>query len=415
MKNVAAVAILLLSVSVSFGADRTLVVGAGDLDRRDTIITFPITAETLFGERETCCTSVVLRDGDRELPADWMPLPCLDPAVTDRTGLLLFRLARPLIAGTTRTYSLLLTQKDTSDAPFTEDRVTGDRVTIGHRGKPVLCYNDGIQRYEPDPDSFLSRSGYVHPLWSPKGHIVTGDRCPDHPHQRGFFFAWTQCTFQGQEVNFWEMRTGRSKTVAPPEVTLGRAAAFLVAKNELIANGVPALNETFRYAVYAGQQDGWTIDFWVDHQAITDPLWVEKYLYGGCAFRGPESWLKIPLDVSTSEGLSGREANGTRAAWCLMAGPVGETREERAGVTYFDDPANPRYPTFLRIHPEKPYFCFAYHQREGLCIDRAHPVRLHYRILVHDDEPDRARLEALAADLRLPPLVSLVTDPPSER
>lgn len=415
MKFVSLLAIVLLPVSFASAAERTLAVYAGDCDRHDTIITFPISAETLFGKRETCCTSVVLRDGERELPTDWMPLPSLDPAVSEHTGLLLFRLDRPLIAGATRTFTLSLKQNDPADAPFTEDRVPGDHVTISHRGKPVLCYNDGIQRYAPDPESFLSRSGYVHPLWSPKGHIVTGDRCPDHPHQRGFFFAWTRCTFQGREVNFWEMRTGRSRTVSPPEVTLGQAAAVLVARNELIANGVPAITETFRYAVYAGQQDGWTIDFWVDHQAIADPLWVETYLYGGCAFRGPEAWLKIPLDVSSSEGLPGREANATRAAWCRMAGPVGAQGEARAGVTYFDDPANPRYPTFLRIHPEKPYFCFAYHQREGLCIDRTHPLRLHYRILVHDEGPEPDRLKAMAVDLRNPPPVSLISTIPTER
>lgn len=409
----------LFSIAQSLcAASPSIRVEAGALDRTETIVSTAVDFSKVFPGRKASETQILLADGEREISGQWF-------ASTDSTasvgsaepGELLFVLQKPLPAGETRTYTLRAAPLVDATVPYAVERVPGEHVTLSYTGvapgvapraQEILRYNDGIQIYEPDPDSHLSRSGYVHPLWSPSGHVVTGDRCPDHPHQRGCFFAWTKCTFRGEEVNFWEMKTGQSKTVSPPEVSRGPVAAELVAHNELLARSVPAIRETLSYRVIGGLASGWVIDFSVEHLAIGDPLWVELYHYGGMGFRATADWLDKELAIASSEGLPGREANYTSARWCAMTGPVDADGKAYAGVAYFDDPRNPRYPTRLRIHPSKPYFCFTHQQREGVCIDTNHPLRLRYRILVQDGRPDLKRLEAMANDLATPPKVTVI-------
>ena len=392
----------------------TFVLRADDAGIPRGIVTVLADERALFGDRDPATYRITVRSGQTAKPGQWFP-----PPSRDEDGELVFVLESPPRAGESRDYTVSLDDSGSSVPAYEADRAPGDSVTLyalaagsetapGRR--PVLRYNEGIQLYEPAPESHLSRSGYLHPLWSPSGHVVTGDRCPDHPHQRGCFFAWTSCTFRDESINFWALETARPRTSAPPDVTLGPVAAQLVAHHELVAGPYggevePVVRETLTYRVYCGLAEGWLIDITVLHETIGDPLWVEKYVYGGMAFRGPASWLDASqVEVSSGSGLPGRSADLARSAWCQMIGPAGEGGTQQAGVTYFDQPGNPRYPTPLRVHPEKPYFCFAYQQREGLCVDRTHPVRLRYRILVHDGRPDVEWIQRLAEDMKRDPV-----------
>ncbi|MFX0145986.1 MAG: DUF6807 family protein [Candidatus Hodarchaeota archaeon] len=76
-------------------------------------------------------------------------------------------------------------------------------------------------------------------------------------------------------------------------------------------------------------------------------------------------------------------------------------------MVMFDHPLNPRYPTPVRIHPELPYYSWALVQDEPYSIRRDAPLRLQYRVMVHDNTPDPKTNERLAADFVDPPRVEL--------
>ncbi len=80
---------------------------------------------------------------------------------------------------------------------------TNDVIRITLRGKPVLTYQKAIVAPPGDMEDLYSRSGYIHPVYSPSGKEVTGDFPVDHPHQHALFFAWTSTTFEGRKVDFW--------------------------------------------------------------------------------------------------------------------------------------------------------------------------------------------------------------------
>src|SRR5690606_27219719 len=61
-------------------------------------------------------------------------------------------------------------------------------------------------------DTAYRRSGFVHPLWSPKGQVLTRIQPPDHYHHYGIWNPWTHTLFEGDTVDFWNIR-GRQGTV----------------------------------------------------------------------------------------------------------------------------------------------------------------------------------------------------------
>jgi len=59
-----------------------------------------------------------------------------------------------------------------------------------------------------------------------------------------------------------------------------------------------------------------------------------------------------------------------------------------ATIAVLSHPSNFRAPQAARLHPTKPYFCFAPCVDDTFRIDRAHAYRARYRYLVTDAKPD---------------------------
>lgn len=53
----------------------------------------------------------------------------------------------------------------------------GGRDMLTYKGRPVCCFTRGAPR------------PYLHPVWTPAGHIVTAERPADHPHHSGIWCA----------------------------------------------------------------------------------------------------------------------------------------------------------------------------------------------------------------------------------
>ena len=55
-------------------------------------------------------------------------------------------------------------------------------------------------------DSAFKRSGFIHPLWTPNGQELTRIQAPDHYHHYGIWNPWTHVLFEGDTVDFWNLR-----------------------------------------------------------------------------------------------------------------------------------------------------------------------------------------------------------------
>jgi len=270
------------------------------------------------------------------------------------------------------------------------------RVTL--RGQPVLEY---IKTEKPVPDGVephFSRSGYIHPVYTPTGQELTGDFPADHAHQHALFFAWTKAGFNGQRVDFWnqakdlgsiEFREVVNLTREERKVSFSVKHAFKVKVDD---KWMDALHEVWTVTVHQTPADHFLFDIIsVQHCASDKPLNLAEYHYGGMAIRGNYQWLKEKEDHSihpgdvqylTSEGKDRWEGNHSRPNWVAFTGKI-DSQDVSAAV--FCSPKNFRAPQHVRIHPNKPYFCFAPMVGGSFQIAPGEPYVSSYRYLVTSD------------------------------
>jgi len=51
--------------------------------------------------------------------------------------------------------------------------------------------------------------GYIQPIFSPSGKMITDDFPPNHIHHHGVWWAWTNTEFDGRHPDFWNMGDGK--------------------------------------------------------------------------------------------------------------------------------------------------------------------------------------------------------------
>src|SRR5262249_56290388 len=110
-----------------------------------------------------------------------------------------------LKAGKTKQYRIVPSSAfDMRVTATTDERLL--RVTSG-AGK---IFDFRLQRELPEPGikEAFKRAGYIHPVYSPSGRVVTDDYPSDHYHQHGIMFAWTKTEFEGRQPDFWNMGNG---------------------------------------------------------------------------------------------------------------------------------------------------------------------------------------------------------------
>jgi len=275
----------------------------------------------------------------------------------------------------------------------------------------VLTYNHAVVP-SPDPkEPYYRRSGYVHPVRSPAGKVLTDDFAPDHPHQHGIMFPWTKCTFEGRPAEFWnqKLQLGTVEHAGFQAAGGGSVFGFFTAKLRhvaLKAAGGPkaALTETWSVRVY-NRSDGFLFDIDSVQRSATDsPLVIEKYHYGGMAIRCRREWIDKG-DFLTSEGKTRADGNHSRPRWCDVNGKLGG---KATGVTVLCHPGNFRFPQPVRLHPNKPYFCFAPMVLGRFRIEPGKPYVSKYRFYVHDGKLDPAAADALWNDYAHPAEVRIV-------
>lgn len=260
-----------------------------------------------------------------------------------------------------------------SDLTLTE---TDDTIRITQRGRPVLQY---IKKARPVPEGIeqqFSRSGYIHPVYTPTGQELTGDYPADHAHQHAMFFAWTKAGYDGRKVDFWnqakdlgriEFREVVDLKRELQEVSFSVKHVFKVKVNEKPDEAwIDVLEEVWTITVHQTPDDHFLFDVVSVQQCVADkPLNLAKYHYGGMAIRGNYQWLKEKGDHSvnsgdvqyvTSDGKDRWEGNHTRPNWVAFSGRI-DGQDVSAAVIC--SPKNFRAPQHVRIHPNKPYFCFA--------------------------------------------------------
>jgi hypothetical protein len=117
--------------------------------------------------------------------------------------------------------------------------------------------------------------------------------------------------------------------------------------------------------------------------------------------------------ITNSEGQQGEEQIfGKPARWMDYSGPiaVGTGAERRAlieGITYFDHPDNPRYPTHWHVRQDG-WMGAAFCLQEGYTITSEAPLTLRYLLYAHRGACDQNKAEAVHDAFAGRPIFKLV-------
>lgn len=317
--------------------------------------------------------------------------------------------------GGERTYKLATSERPQAD--HVQVQKDGKRLKATASGRGVLFYQaEPSDLPRPDIKPAFQRGGYIHPLLTPGGKLVTDDYPPNHIHHHGVWWAWTHTEFQNRQPDFWNMGQGkgRGEFVGIDQTWNGPVHGGFRARHQFVdltgATPVPAVLDEWEVRMYppASGAKYWMLDLTSKQTCAGDePLKLPKYHYGGLGFRGNWAWNgKDKCFFLTSEGETDREkGNFTRGRWCDMWGEVDGTP---AGVAILDHPDNFRAPQPMRLHPSEPFFCYAPQQEGDMSISPGKPYVSRYRFIVHDGPPDKKELERLWNDFAHPPSVAVV-------
>lgn len=315
----------------------------------------------------------------------------------------IFTIIDQLPKETVLTLELEETSGDSMELVSIEENDVGIQVLVD--GKPLLFYQSKTA-FPPDgqPD-YYKRSGFIHPLHAPNGAVLTDDFPMGHVHQHALFNAWTNTTFRGEKVDFWNQQHQLGTVEHKETLKLG-GNQFQVQLSHISSTHGEVLEETWTITVHP-IQDYFLFDLASTQvNTSTDTLFLEEYIYGGMAFRGSREWNRddtlhfvTPWSIRTDSGKDNETANHTKVKWLDASGQIGN---QKAGVTVFCFPDNFRYPQAVRVHPEMPYWVYAPVVEGRFFIAPGEAYESKYRYYVHDGAPDLKLIDGIEKSISEP-------------
>ncbi|MEY3644621.1 MAG: hypothetical protein RLZZ207_1316 [Bacteroidota bacterium] len=268
-------------------------------------------------------------------------------------------------------------------------------------GKLVLSYQ---MTKEPVPSGIkqaYSKSGFIHPIQSPSGQVLSRIQPEDHYHHYGIWGPYTRATIEGKEVDFWNLgdekgRVDFSHVLSKKQA--GGAAELTVRQNHIDlkapAQSQLAIAEDLRIKVKPADKGRYFVDYTSTLQTdIVGGILLDDYRYGGgIGFRATEVWGDANSTILTSEGKDRATADGSNARWILVTGQSDHS-SGKSGILFMSHNTNQAHPEPLRVWPPGQYegkgnvfieFCPIRHTSWE--IQPGKRYSLTYRILVFDGE-----------------------------
>jgi hypothetical protein len=289
---------------------------------------------------------------------------------------------------------------------FSQVKITPgpDKIHVDINGKPYTdFYVKGPEVMKP----------YLHPLRAASGTYVTrmwpmekvaeeaGIQKPDHPHQRGCWFAHDSVNgldFWNNEASYTTPKRGKIVLDKIGKIKSGKREGSIAATFDWTdLQGHKLLTES-RVMTFHDDPNLRIIDF----DVTLSP--VEKVTFGdtkdgvfGIRLRPVLQEDKGTGHIVNADGLSTeKEVWGKPSNWCDYSGDI---NGEKLGIAILDSPANPRHP--VRWHV-RAYGLFAANpfglsvftkdktENGAMTLEPGQTLRFRYRVIVHPGDAKTA-------------------------
>jgi hypothetical protein len=305
--------------------------------------------------------------------------------------------------------------------------VTSKDIILKKGSTEILRYQKEVLYPPAGVDSSYKKSGFIHPLFTPSGNVLTRVSPPDHYHHLGIWNPWTRVKIGDHVTDFWNLYAkqgtvrfaGTNSTVNGPVY-----GGFLVKQDHVDFLGKNpeelALNEVWDVRAWNTEPLSGLKAYLVDlttflSVAGNSPITLEAYRYGGgIGIRTNEQWTKDNSTVLTSEGKTRVDADGTRARWTDLNGAF--LNNGQSGIVFFSHPSNREHPEPMRVWPETEnkgrgdvFFEFCPIRLKEWVLNPGSVYRLKYRMLVYDGKIDKSVADRLWNDFAYPPAVKILS------
>jgi hypothetical protein len=315
-------------------------------------------------------------------------------------------------AGARRVYELVEGRSYIEKSPVIWVKEKDLFLEVETRGRKILRYNHGSVASPEGTSEFYRRSGFIHPLWSPGGEVLTWMHPEDHLHHLGLWAPWTKTKFEGREVDFWNLGAGQGtvRFVSFKSKSNGSVFGEFIAVQEHVDLSAPGgekrvLDEELGVRVWNVGDKFWLVDYTTRQRcASSSPLYLLQYRYGGLGFRATSEWKEANSDYLTSEGKTRKDGHGTRGRWCNI---FGTTEKGPSGILFMSHPENREHPEPMRIWPEGyVFFNFCPIQKADWTLEPGNEYVLRYRLCIYDGQISAEKAEVFWQSFANPPKIT---------
>jgi hypothetical protein len=247
---------------------------------------------------------------------------------------------------------------------------------------------------------------YFYPVAGPTGVPITRNwpmkdgenETKDHPHHRSLWF--THGAINGHD--FWSESPRAGKVVHDKflKVASGKDAGIIQSQNKYVANDGSIVCTDTRTHKFYNRADGRMMDFEITIHASNGDVVLGDTKEGSMAIRlTPTMRVEGPVaqgHIVNSEGDRDGDAWGKRASWCDYYGPV---QGRVVGVAIFDNPDNPRHPTWWHVRgyglfAANPFGVHDFERKTAgagdMKIDAGNSLTFRYRFYFHEGDTKQA-------------------------
>ncbi len=272
-------------------------------------------------------------------------------------------------------------------------------------GKALLAYRHTVKPPPAGVDPSYGRAGYIHPLKTLSGNVLTHIQPADHYHHYGIWNPWTRIAYQGKEYDLWNIgdKKGTVRFVEFADTFQDETmAGFEAVHDHFIFNDgreERIMRENWRIAVTQMDDTRYLCDIYSTLVPTGEgDVVLKEYRYGGLGFRAREEWTNKNSEVLTSSGKTRKDADGSLERWAMVYGELGDGQ---GGILFLSHPDNYNFPEPVRIWPEDgnggrgdQFFNFSPTKNKDWVLELGKTYTLRYRLVVFDgpmmaDEAER--------------------------
>ncbi len=285
---------------------------------------------------------------------------------------------------------------------FTE----ADGLALSERGRPVFVYRHKEQLAPGVPEKYR-RATYIHPLFDPRGNVITDDFPKDHVHHRGLSWTWAHVGVAGEVYDLWACEGVRqvfekwiARETGPVCATLGVKNAWWTAQRKI-------MDEWVWIRAFGADEYGRAIDVLLTLKAL-EPIELSGRKEKGYSGFGLRYGPRRKTIITTPQGVEAADSDLKPFPWADETGDFGGSAL-LSGAAIFQHASNPRCPAGWCLR----HYGFIGVSWPGVEIIHLEPgkaLTLRFRVWVHDGDAQEGKVQE-AYDLFIQPPSLSISEP----